>query len=169
MKSSKPVILKDCSPLANKDDLLDEGLQKAFDIWQAQYNKGGKVPLWNMDFAMDNSTIVSRTIMYDTSRGEILMTIIGEECRNFIGLEKSKGLLKDLMPKPNIDDVTTRLNKCAELRKPTYCYKTMSWNHDRDYMKYEVLFLPFVTSEGDECTWFFVPMSFQINEGANML
>ncbi len=169
MVFSEPVVINECSPLTNKEGLLDEGLQKAFDAWHAHFNKDGKVPVWNMDFAMENPTIVSRSFLYDLSSREAYVAMIGEECRNFIGITQSKGPLEELMPEVNVADVRNRLAKCAELRRPTYCYKSMSWNHDRDYMKYEVLFLPFVTAKSDMCTWFFVPMSFQVDEGVHIL
>lgn len=160
MPEPKPVILRELFPIDEPGEMIDGDLQQSLVKWTELAESSGGVPQWSMDFAMDNSRLVSRTMMYDTSGGETYLPIIGEECREVIGLPKSKGFLKDLMPPANYDDVQTRIIKCGEMQKPHYVLKSMSWNNDRDFMNYEVLFLPFVTEDSTRCTWFFVPMVF---------
>ena len=160
MPEPKPEIIRELFPIDAPDVILDDDLKQSLLKWEAVAHSTGDVPIWSMDFALDNSRLVSRTIMYDTSGGETYMAIIGEECREVIGLPKSKGFLKDLMPPANYDDVQSRIEKCGEMRKPHYVQKTLSWNNDRDFVTYEVLFLPFMTEDSDQCTWFFVPMVF---------
>ena len=160
MPEPKPEIFRELFPIDDPREIIDEDLQQCLVKWQELRENTGNVPRWNMDFALANSRLVSRTMMYDTSSGETYMAIIGEECREIVGLPKSKGYLKDLMPPANYDDVQNRISKCGEMQKPHYVLKSLSWNNDRDFVKYEVLFLPFVTEDSDQCTWFFVPMVF---------
>ena len=160
MPEPKPEIIRELFPIDDPSVIIDEDLQQSLLKWVTLSESVGAVPKWTMDFAIDNSRLVSRTIMYDTSSGETYMAIIGEECREIIGLPKSKGFLKDLMPPANYDDVQNRIEKCGKMQKPHYVQKTLSWNNDRDFVTYEVLFLPFVTEDSDQCTWFFVPMVF---------
>lgn len=161
---SKPIILKECFPLHNLDDLMDDGLRNVAQNWIDLCATTGGIPVWSMDFAMQNASVVSRAMLYDTSGDDIYITMIGDQCREFIGLEKTKGELNELIPKVNADDIRKRIEVCAEQRAPNYCLKSMSWNHDRSFIKYEVLFLPFTSDTSDECTWFLTVMVFHVDE-----
>jgi len=161
---SNPVILNEQCPLDNSHDLIDEGLRRADRNWRDLSEQAGSLPTWNTEFAMQNAGIVSRTIMYDTSGDGIEMALIGDQCREFIGLEKTKGPLDELMPEVNVADVRMRIEACTQQRQPNYCLKSMSWNNDKDFLKYEALFLPFRLEGSEACTWIFCPMAFHLGE-----
>ena len=164
MTYSIPVILRECLPITDTSEVMDEGVKLVIENWYDLSEKCGGVPMWSTDFAMQNAGVISRTVMYDSSGDEIDMAMIGDQCREFIGLEKSKGLLKDLMPDVNISDIVNRINVCTEQRAPNYCLKSMSWNHGKDFLKYEVAFLPFLRNDGVEPTWFFSTLAFHFDE-----
>ena len=164
MSYSPPVILKECIPLAASDQLIDSALKRAADSWHQVQSEQGHLPIWDMDFALQNATVVSRSMLYDLSGEDVYVAMAGDQCREFIGLEKTKGLLKDLIPAVNVGDILHRLAHCAEQRAPNYCFKSMSWNHGRDFMHYEALFLPFTDKGSVDCSWVFVPMAFHLKD-----
>lgn len=164
MAYSEPVILKECFPLDDSQEMIEPILQDVANSWIHLRAELGNLPTWSMDFALLNPNAVSRMMLYDTSGDDIYITLIGDQCREFIGLEKTKGPLAELMPEINAKDIRNRIALCKEQRAPNYCLKSMSWNNDRDFIKYEALFLPFVAKDTKECTWFLVTMAFHIRE-----
>jgi len=163
MAYTEPIVLKECIPLTDVSALSDEQLQDAAQMWMAWRDEQDGVPRWDMNFALQNANLVSRSILYDLNAEDVFVTLVGDQCREFIGLDKTKGALSDLIPKINADDVRKRLNVCIEQHAPNSCLKSMSWNHGKDFVKYEALFLPFL-GNGDACAWVLCPMAFYIGE-----
>lgn len=168
MKFTPPVILNEACPLTDLGIVLDEALQSTVRGWQALCQSVGKLPVWDMSFALQHASVVSSSILYDLRGDEVYLTMIGDQCREYIGLQHSKGNLYDLIPKNNADDIYARLQACAQHKAPTYCYKNMSWNNDKAHLKYEAIFLPFAEQGSDACSWCFVPKSFVIGDDADL-
>lgn len=164
MTFTPPEILHEASPLLDLGVIRDDLLKDTVLGWHALHQSTGKLPVWSMDFALQHAAVVSSSILYDLRGAEVYLTMIGDQCREYIGLQHSKGALYDLIPKINADDILARLKDCALNSAPAYCHKTMSWNQGKGHLKYEAVFLPFADENSETSSWCFVPKSFYMSE-----
>ncbi|OEJ67903.1 hypothetical protein [Magnetovibrio blakemorei] len=164
MTSTPPEILREICPLLDLGVIYDDLLRNTVLGWRALHQATGKLPVWNMGFALQHASVVSSSTLYNLRGDEIYLSMIGDQCREYIGLQYSKGALYDLIPKANADDVKMRLHDCARHGVPTYCQKTMSWSNDKAHLKYEAVFLPFADGNSADSSWCFVPKFFYMGD-----
>ena len=160
MAETKPEIIRESIPLRDLDDIVDNGLRSLADHWKVLRRSDGRVPEWDSVFPLKEASVVTRSMLYEVNDGNIGIRIIGEQCREVIGLAKCKGGLYDLIPAVNADDIRNRIEASALYQEPNWCLKSMSWNDGRDHLRYEALFLPFTAKGVDACTRFYCPMAF---------
>ena len=160
MADTRPEILLERLPIEDFGEVLDTHVRELAEHWRFLHREAGRIPVWDVSFPLKVARVASRSMLYEFQGTEIFIKIIGEECREFIGLSKSNGKLYDLIPTVNADDIRNRILTCAEQRAPNYCLKSMSWNRGRSYLHYEALFLPFTRPDEQDCSLFYTSMSF---------
>lgn len=165
MTKTQLEVLCEEAPLDSAEPLIDADLHKAYLHWLKLYDAGGKLPRWDMTFPLENPAVASRSMLHDLRGDESYISIIGEQCRDILRLNRTKGTVDELFPKTNADDIHERLKTCRTLAQPTYCRKTLVWHDGRDHIRYEVLMLPFADDdEGETCKWIYAPLAFEIEQ-----
>ena len=163
-----PKVYHEQIPLDDLDHIEDEQLRAMVETWR-QWARAAKrpgegscrLPVWDSAFAMEFPLLAERCYLYDLTDGRVTAKFIGEQARDMIGLPGTSGDLYDLFPRANVYDVHTRILKCAECGKPNHCKKSMSWNPGREYLDYEVVFLPFRSKpEAEHCDTVYCAQSF---------
>lgn len=144
-KMVRPEIVAEHEPLSSVDLMPEAGSREAAKYW-FDLGSGEAMPDWS-DFQLKwIVSLLPLTMVYarslENADEEPVCLLMGETCRERIGLDMARKRPSELLPKGNAIDVVGRINRCLHIGKPTYVRKRMNWK-EQPWMIYSSLFLPF--------------------------